>query len=236
MAHKKHEEHEEHENHERYLVTYADMLTLLLALFIVLYAMSSLNKSKYEAFQASFSKKKVTGQPDLTQPNPQKMNVKPKPGHPVILNTGLVALKKDLQTALAQANLSKAAELSLDSTGLSISLTDGVLFTSGQDALLPDGVKVLQVISPRLKDVSYNIVVQGDTDNVPVSNAKFRNNWDLSTARANSVVIYFQDAYHIPGSRLQSVGFADSRPKVPNTSAANQAINRRVVVLVQATS
>jgi chemotaxis protein MotB len=236
MAHQKHEEHEEHENHERYLVTYADMLTLLLALFIVLYAMSSLNKSKYEAFQASFSHKKVTGQPDLTQPNPEKKNVVPKPGHPVITDTGLLALKKDLETALAQAHLTKAAELQVTTEGLSISLTDGVLFDSGQDVLLRDGLTVLNVISPKLRDVGNNIVVEGHTDDVYINNVKFPDNWALSSARANSVVRYFISFDHLPGDRLTSEGFADTRPKVPNTSAANRAVNRRVVVLVQAAS
>jgi chemotaxis protein MotB len=239
MAHKKSHDEEEHENHERYLVTYADMLTLLLALFIVLYAMSSLNKSKYEAFQASFSKKKVTGQPDLTQPNPQKMPVKPKPGHPVITNTGLMALKKDLQSALAAANLSKAADLSIDSNGLSISLTDGVLFNSGQADLLPDGLRVLNVISPKLADkkVGNDIKVEGHTDDVPIKpGGKYADNWELSGARANSVLRYFLVYFHIAPDRLSFQGFADTKPKVANTSEANRAENRRVVVLVQATS
>ena len=124
MSHdrRKHEEHEEHENHERYLVTYADMLTLLLALFIVLYSMSMLNKSKFEAFQSSFKKNKATGQPDITQPNPQKTPVPPKPQPAAITQAELQKLKQDLSGALTKAHLQNAAQLSVDSQGLSVSL------------------------------------------------------------------------------------------------------------------
>lgn len=236
MAHdrRKHEDHEEHENHERYLVTYADMLTLLLALFIVLYSMSMLNKSKFEAFQSSFKKNKATGQPDITQPNPQKTQVPPKPQPAAITQAQLQKLKKDLEGALAKAHLQKAADLTIDSNGLSVSLTDGVLFDSGKAVLLPGGVRVLQVIGPRLTKFSNPIFVRGYTDNVPISNSLYPDNWALSTARAGSVWRFFLLTDHISPDRLFSQGYGDSRPKVPNDTSTHRSENRRVEVLIKA--
>src|SRR3954463_6732570 len=98
---KKHEE-EEHENHERWLVSYADMMTLLFALFVVLYAISSLNKSKIDAFASSLTKQKAVGQPMITTTNPIKAPVEPKPGQPID-RAQLEKLKKELEQALARA-------------------------------------------------------------------------------------------------------------------------------------
>lgn len=231
---RKHEDHEEHENHERYLVTYADMLTLLLALFIVLYSMSMLNKSKFEAFQSSFKKNKATGQPDITQPNPQKTQVPPKPQPAALSQAQLKKLEQDLEGALEKAHLQNAVQMSIDSQGLSVSLTDGVLFDSGQAKLLPGGVQVLQVIGPRLTKFSNPITVQGHTDNQPISNSLYPDNWALSDARSYSVWRFFHVTDHISPDRLSTQEFGDSEPKVPNDTPAHRAENRRVVVLIKA--
>src|SRR4051794_30923676 len=224
MSHdrRKHEEHEEHENHERYLVTYADMLTLLLALFIVLYSMSMLNKSKFEAFQSSFKNHKATGQPDITQPNPQKTEVPPKPQPAAITQAQLEKLKQDLSGALAKAHLQNAAQMTIDSKGLSVSLTDGVLFNSGQAELLTGGKQVLEVIGPRLRKYNDQIQVEGHTDNQPISNSRYPDNWELSTARANSVVRFFLVSDRIAATRLSATGYADSRPKAANDTPAHR--------------
>jgi chemotaxis protein MotB len=237
MAHdrRKQEDHEEHENLERYLVTYADMLTLLLALFIVLYSMSMLNKSKFEAFQSSFKKNKATGQPELTQPNPIRTPAPPKPQPPATITAAqMEKLKEDLTQALAKAHLQNAAQLSINKDGLSVSLTDGVLFDSGQADLLAGGVRVLEVIGPRLTKFNNLIHVEGHTDNQPISNSRYADNWDLSSARAMSVVRYFLWNDHIAGDRLDGTGYADTRPKVANDTPAHRAVNRRVVVLIRA--
>src|SRR3954467_15282460 len=102
MSRKRHEEHEEHENHERWLVSYADMMTLLFALFVVLYAISSLNKSKIDAFASSVTKQKAIGQPAITTPMPVKDIVEPKPGDPMT-RAQLEKLKEELEKALARA-------------------------------------------------------------------------------------------------------------------------------------
>jgi chemotaxis protein MotB len=233
MSKKRHEEHEEHENHERWLVSYADMMTLLFALFVVLYAISSLNKSKIDAFASSMTKNKAIGQPMITTPEPVKDPVTPKPGNP-ITRAQLEKLKKELEQALARAGVSKGAKLEIDSKGLEISLTDGVLYDSGKADLLPNGVKILSVVGPKLKTFDNPVTVEGHTDNNPISNSRYIDNWELSSGRANTVVRFFLGHYHLDPERLQASGFADTRPLVPNDTPAHKATNRRVVVLISA--
>jgi chemotaxis protein MotB len=233
MSKKRHEEHEEHENHERWLVSYADMMTLLFALFVVLYAISSLNKSKIDAFASSVTKQKAIGQPMITTPNPIKDIVEPKPGDP-ITRAQLEKLKKDLEQALARAGVSKGAKLQIDAKGLEISLTDGVLYDSGKADLLPNGVKILDVVGPRLRNFNNAVTVEGHTDNTPISSSRYPDNWELSSARANTVVRFFLGRDHVAPDRLQASGFADTRPLVPNDTPVHKAINRRVVVTIDA--
>jgi chemotaxis protein MotB len=233
VAKKRHEDHEEHENHERWLVSYADMMTLLFALFVVLYAISSLNKSKIDAFASSLTKQKAIGQPAITTPEPIKDPVEPKPGNP-ITRAQLEKLKKELEAALARAGVSKGAKLTIDAKGLEISLTDGVLYDSGKADLLPNGVKILSVVGPRLTSFDNPVTVEGHTDNNPISNSRYVDNWELSSARANTVVRFFLSRYHLDPERLQASGFADTRPLVPNDTPAHKAVNRRVVVTISA--
>jgi chemotaxis protein MotB len=231
VSKRRHEEHEEHENHERWLVSYADMMTLLFALFVVLFAISSLNKSKIEAFASSMTKNKAIGQPAITTPMPVEDPVEPTRGNPVT-RAELEKLKAELEKALARAGVSKGAKVQIDSRGLTVSLTDGVLYESGEAVLLPHGVKILQAIGPKLATFDNPVTVEGHTDNKPIRNPHFEDNWALSSARANTVVRYFLATYHFDPERLQASGFAETRPLVPNDTPAHQAANRRIVVLI----
>ncbi len=233
MSKKRHEEHEEHENHERWLVSYADMMTLLFALFVVLFAISSLNKSKIEAFASSMTKNKAIGQPAITTPMPIEDPVEPKPGNPVT-RAQLEKLKEDLEKALARAGVSKGAKIQIDAKGLEISLTDGVLYNSGEAVLLPNGVKILDVVGPKIGTFDNPVTVEGHTDNAPIKSVRYADNWELSSARANTVVRFFLGKYHVDPNRLTSSGFADTRPIVPNDSDVHRASNRRVVVTISA--
>jgi chemotaxis protein MotB len=233
VSRNRHEDHEEHENHERWLVSYADMMTLLFALFVVLYAISSLNKSKIDAFASSMTKNKAIGQPMITTPEPIKDPVEPKPGNP-ITRAQLEKLKKELEAALARAGVSKGAKLQIDAKGLEVSLTDGVLYDSGKAELLPNGRKILTVIAPKLKSFDSPVQVEGHTDDTPIRNSRYPDNWELSSARANTVVRFFLSDYHLEPERLQASGFADTRPLMPNDNPAHKATNRRVVVVIVA--
>src|ERR1700709_2056412 len=132
-----------------------------------LYAISSLNKSKIDAFASSLTKQKAIGQPMITTTNPIKDPVEPKPGQPVT-RAQLEKLKKELEAALAHAGVSKGAKLQIDAKGLEVSLTDGVLYDSGQAVLLPNGVKILQVIGPKLRPFHKPGDLEAPTDKNPI--------------------------------------------------------------------
>lgn len=235
MSKKKHAEHdEEHENSERWLLTYADMITLLMALFIVLYSMSVLNKSKFEAFQSSLKQSKNTGQPDIKPPAPKPTD-KPQPPEPNTVSHGeLEHLKQALIVALKKVHEEKAATLVIDDRGLAIKLTSGVLFDSGQSILLPEGARVMDALGPELSKIGNNMTIEGHTDNQPINTGPYPTNWELSTSRATTVLRRLLDEYHLTPSHLQANGFADTRPDADNSTVAGRAKNRRVVLLVQA--
>lgn len=233
MSKRRHEEHEEHENHERWLVSFADMMTLLFALFVVLFAISSLNKSKVEAFTSSMTKNKAIGQPAITTPMPIEDPVEPTPGNPVT-RAQLEKLKEDLEKALARAGVGKGAKVQIDAKGLTVSLTDGVLYNSGDATLLPNGRRILEVIGPKLRTFDNPVLVEGHTDDNPIASSRYPDNWELSSARANTVVRFFLTDYDVEPARLQASGFADTRPLVPNDTPAHEATNRRVVVVISA--
>ncbi|HWC36526.1 MAG TPA: flagellar motor protein MotB [Mycobacteriales bacterium] len=218
----------EHDNSERWLLTYADMITLLLALFIVLYSISVVNKSKFDAFTASLHKSKAVGQPEIQHPAPHPTTTPMPPD--TVLHKDLKALEAQLHAALAKAHLTNAATLRINTQGLEVRLTDGVLFNTGKAALLPAGIRVLQAIGPVIAAHSNPVEVRGYTDNVVIKTAQFPTNWELSTARATSVLRYLLDAFHLAPGRMSATGYGETHPLVPNTSAANRARNRRVVV------
>src|ERR1700709_1704869 len=193
------------------------MMTLLFALFVVLFAISSLNKSKIEAFASSMTKNKAIGQPAITTPMPIEDPVDPKPGNPVT-RAQLEKLKEDLEKALARAGVSKGAKIQIDAKGLEISLTDGVLYESGEAVLLPHGVKILQAIGPRLATFDNPGTVDGTTDNKPIRNSRYPDNWELSSARANTVGRFFLAGSPLAPERMQASGFADTHPLVRNDS------------------
>ena len=231
--HKSHllnDQHEdaEHDNSERWLLTYADMITLLLALFIVLYSISVVNKSKFEAFQSSLHQHKATGQPDLAHPAPHPTTTPVPPK--VVQHQDLKELQQQLHEALVKSHLTNAAKLQINSQGLEVQLTDGVLFHTAQATLLPAGIQVLQAIGPVIAAHANPIEVRGYTDNVVIATAQYPTNWELSTARATSVLRYLLDTFALAPARLSATGYADTHPLVANDTPGHRARNRRVVV------
>jgi chemotaxis protein MotB len=242
---------EEHENHERWLVTYADMLTVLMALFIVMFALSVADKTKFEKFAAGMNGdlgngvSLLEGGPGLQQAGDT----------PLDLQSAITALNEkqsrqqaasqerdDLERArqkILQALVAKHMEdkvrFKLDERGLVVTVvTDDVLFALGSATLRPAGNAVLDAIAPALKALPNKVTVEGHTDDLPIS-GRFASNWELSAERATSVLRYLLDDHAVPAKRLSAAGYADQRPLTPNTSSAARSANRRVEVIVLAT-
>ncbi|HOP80496.1 MAG TPA: flagellar motor protein MotB [Armatimonadota bacterium] len=223
----------------RWLLTYADMITLLMAFFIMLYSMSILNLNSFKqvavsirsGFNGPVDSQKQTGA-DLDN------DVKVEQASSHAENLGVPwPVVKSLRKFVKEENLEQAVRLRVDERGLVISLvTDKVLFNKGQAELSPSARKILDGIGDALKKVPNSVCVEGHTCNLPVSSTKYPSNWELSTARATVVVRYLIEKSGIPADRLSAAGYSDRKPLVQNTDENNRALNRRVDLVVLKTA
>jgi chemotaxis protein MotB len=246
---------------ERWLLTYADMITLLMALFIVMFAISSVNTSKFDALQKSlkeaFSGNVVPGgeavlqtggnpkgqeQPKVQPPIPaiqpliQKefdKQQKKRAGQQGSEDEQFKQTKKNIDDYAKQHKLNKKVSTEITRRGLVIRLlTDGVLFDSGEAKIKPGAMPLMQKIGGLLQvDQEHPINVEGHTDNVPIHSSQFPTNWELSTARASSVVRLLI-ADNAPADRLGAVGYAQLHPLASNTTAGGRSRNRRVEIVL----
>ena len=257
-----HVEEEERENHERWLVSYADMITLLAALFIVLFAMSRLDVAKFQAFAKALrqglggdvgafqdSGKSPLGSSAgvVDAPSLGGMALSPRQlGAARLLfadqaqqaaseqKAALSAAKQSIQTALDAQHLSDSVTFRTDARGLIINIvTDQVLFDLGSAQISPAGRKILDALAPTLRNLPNQMGVEGHTDNQPVLGGH-GTNWELSTARATAVLRYLVERQQLPATRVYAAGYGEQRPLVPNDSAAHRATNRRVEIVVLA--
>ncbi len=257
MPSRRRHDEEEHENHERWLITYADMITLLLALFMMLYALSVLDLRKFESFREAFADEKsgtqAQGLPEDHNPAEGDPSVE-IPGVPssiVVASTVAVGdpptadsppkatteqavsdLEQQLRDAVAKAGLADKVSVERDDRGVIVFVTDGVLFNSGGATLLPDGQHLIDGLVPVLAGVGNQLDVQGHTDDRPINSAAFPSNWELSTARATSVLRSLIAQPGISVTRIGASGFADTRPRQPNDTPAGRSANRRVEIVV----
>jgi chemotaxis protein MotB len=233
-----HEEHEEHMD-ESWLVPYADILTLLLALFIILYAASSVDQAKYKAIMETFKSEftgtdNPDGQTGLStapqEPGPQAAPPKVEEKEEK-KDAGLDELKQKLEKYINDNNLSSVIALGDTNRGVELTLTDVVLFDSGSADLKRNFYDTLSGIVGLINTVPNDINIEGHTDNQPIRNSQFASNWELSAARAASVLHFF-DNRNIDPKRLQFTGFGEYQPLFPNDTAEHRQANRRVNIVI----
>ena len=253
---KRHDAHEEHENHERWLITYADMITLLMAFFIMLFTMSQLDLKKFQEFQQGFaghvSGREInlaaeggTGVLDGSPHSQQQILAR---AEQVLNEKAKVDLARDLERhhlervekevtgRVERAGLGAKVGFRLEERGLVVTIvSDDVLFDLGSADLRPKGREVLEGLAGVLRGMPNHVAIEGHTDNIPVS-GRYGSNWVLSTARATSVLSYLLDNHRLPASRLSAAGYADQRPLKPNNSATNRSANRRVEIVILAST
>lgn len=228
--------HEEHENHERWLVSYADFITLLFAFFVVMYSISSVNEGRFRTVSDSIKAAlhPIVSPPAIPTPF-QVGNNKPSSIVPNVVPSRDMAVRR-LQQALKTLQASVRPETVQitepgDST-IVLSLPELVLFESGAATLRAEAMPFLQALAEALIELDRQIKVQGHTDNVPMRSAQFPSNWELSAIRAVMVVRALGELYGVPSQNLSAVGFADSRPVTDNQTPENRAKNRRVEIVV----
>lgn len=236
---------EEHENHERWLVSYADFITLLFAFFVVMYALSSLNEGKYRVMADSVVQAFKEVAPSSADPitlNSQHSEILEGQGLPIGK-----AVREEAAKAVVQQEMKKIATNVLDamaplvqqghvrvtqtSKGITVEINASVLYASGDARLQPGSISSLAAVAAVLAKIDNPIKVEGHTDNLPIRSEAFPSNWELSSARAGSVVRLFVEQGVAP-ARLEAIGYADNKPLDTNASPEGRARNRRVNVLI----
>ncbi len=246
MARKKYEE--EHENYERWLVSYADFITLLFAFFVVMYAISSVNEGKYRilsnslglAFSGITPKAPALKDPvesnALTLPLPISMPV-PSPSQRA--NDAATKREKARMTNIARDILKAMAPLISEgkvrvtqtNRGVSVEINASVLFAPGEARLSAQSEMALRAVAEVLNKVDNDIQVEGHTDNVPINNAMFPSNWELSAVRASSVVRLFLEN-GMNEQRLVAMGHGANQPVDSNETTEGRLRNRRVQLMI----
>jgi chemotaxis protein MotB len=268
--------HEEadHGGGERWLVTYADMLTLLLVLFIVLYAMSIVDTTKFVQLRSGLAAVFNPGSNSISDKSgsitatddggsqtkdditPQLM---PSPASTTILSQQVAAavsanerssaeaqgdrvqtevdefkqIEAAVTAALASQGLAGSAQFNIDERGLVITIvTDTLVFGGNSATLLPGGTKILDSVTPPLLQFTNKVEVDGHTNQQNVSTGPYPSGWELSSARASSVVRYLISRFDFPQSRLSAVGYSDQKPLYPPSDPRSITLNRRVDVVV----
>ncbi|MBS4192170.1 flagellar motor protein MotB [Bacillus sp. FJAT-49705] len=252
MSKRKKKSHDDGHVDESWLLPYADLLTLLLALFIVLFAMSSVDAQKFQELSKAFNSALNGGTGIFEFPSPMpdgemetsstdigekdkgnEAKEKEQKLQQKIDREELEMIQNKVNSYINKNNLGEKLETSLTDEGLLVSIRDNVLFAPGSAEVREEDIKVAKEISDLLvMDPPRNIIISGHTDNVPIGNAPFESNWELSVMRAiNFMKIVLQNENLDPSS-FSAKGFGEFQPVASNDTAEGKSRNRRVEILI----
>ncbi len=210
-----------------WLTTYADMMTLLLSFFVLLFAFSSIDAGNFQAIVRSLqqgfgilqSGTSIIGD-DIAMVSPGDLGLQQ-----------LNSIFDRLATYLDSEAI-PGVSLEMDERGVTIRFADQVFFDLGKADLKPEARRILDSVAPTLKDLPNPIRVEGHTDNLPINNVEFASNWELSVRRATNVVRYLIEEKGFDPENLSAAGYAEYRPLRPNDTPENRALNRRVDIVI----
>ncbi len=243
----------EHENHERWLVSYADFITLLFAFFVLMFASSQTDKSKARQISQAVEKALDNGGKSVSLPpavakilggtvddkgignaqmrgpgGAQRVSKETPPEEVVELTPSLASLTTQLQAEIKAGKV----ELSLEPRGLVVSLKQTAFFPSGADLIDPATYSIVEKLAEALKAVSNPLRIEGHTDSVPIHTARFRSNWELSAARSIAMMELLNKRFGVEGKRMAISGFADTVPETSDDTPEGRAKNRRVDIVI----
>jgi chemotaxis protein MotB len=229
----------DHDNHERWLISYADFITLLFAFFVVMYAISAVSESKYRVLASSlgdaFGKAPADEAPvpqltpatlpsDVRQRTLKQQQALEEQAH-------MTEVASSLMDVMAPLVKEGKVRVTQSRRGVSIEMDANVLFEPGRAELEPQSLAVLRAVAESLKKEPFNLEITGHTDDVPIRNSIFASNWELSAVRATSVVRLLADNGIAP-ERLLAIGREASKPLASNNTAEGRARNRRVELMI----
>ncbi|HEX2892424.1 MAG TPA: flagellar motor protein MotB [Marmoricola sp.] len=259
---------EEHDNHERWMVTYADMVTLLMVLFIILFSMSQVDQKKFDQLKAGLavgfgnSPSIQTGSTSIlqepgqavadaiapqavsldtraTKPSAEKMQADEKAAKLAAAQSEVDRLKELLarfNAALRAHHLEGDVQSSIDSRGLVVSLVSRhVVFEPNLATLSPRGQEVIDTLAPVLRDIPDPLQIDGHTNQVKVKPKFYPTDWELSAARAVTVLRHLNEIDHVPASRMTASAFGHEKPLVDPSKPGSQRINKRVDIVILST-
>ncbi len=248
---------EKKENGERWLLTYSDLITLLMVFFVMLYSISNVNQKEYEALSQSLSEafgtsgKSVNGSiipkgagildggTGLTSKDIKEsgdsQTAKTGEGYNIDTSDGIskeefATLRNNLNNALKDSKLKDKLRITVEDKGMVISLPNDILFDSGEADVKPEMKPILDQVAVLLNSIDSPIQVEGHTDNVPVNNNEYRSNWQLSADRAANVVQYLIENYKVKPERLVAIGYGEYKPVASNKTQEGRMKNRRISI------
>lgn len=221
----------EKENNERWLLTYADLITLLMVFFVLLFAMSKTDAAKFQQLAQSLHS---ALNPSLFQTSGNPMSTSNTGSSNSILESQLFnQITQSITQIESQLNIPQSSiQATMTKEGISVTVSGALLFYNGTNQIKPDGITLLQKLGPILHGIPNNVRVEGYTDDVPVDTSQYPTNWELSAARAVSVVRYLSEVDQIDPGRLSAVGYGQFHPIVPNDSRQHREENRRAVIVI----
>jgi chemotaxis protein MotB len=244
MARKKKQKHEEEHVDESWLLPYADLLTLLLALFIVLFAMSSVDAQKFQMLARAFNSTFTGGTGVLEYPSPipdgemekldQENEKNPeKEKQETLEQEKLKEIQKKVNAYIAANSLETQLKTTLTDEGLLITILNDIFFDSGNSSIRKKDEQLAKEISKLLvMNPPRNIIVSGHTDNVPIQNAEFESNWHLSVMRAVNFMKLLLENGQLDPRAFSAKGFGEYNPVADNKTKEGQQKNRRVEILI----
>jgi chemotaxis protein MotB len=240
-------QHPEHENHERWLVSYADFITLMFAFFVVMFASSQTDKARAQRVSDSVSDalnkggvasavheilggtvdEKGKGNAQMKGPGGSEKSTSERSVLAELLPS-LQFLNKELQDEISSGKI----EMHLEPRGLVLSLRQATFFPSGEDSIDPKTYAIVEKIADTVRQLPNPVRLEGHTDSIPIHTARFHSNWELSAARSIAMMELLSERFAVPRQRMAIAGFADTAPLDSNDTAEGRAHNRRVDVVI----
>ncbi len=247
---------EKEPNHERWLISYADFITLLFAVFVTLYAMSQTDKRKMDQLVASLresfgmvktgaaaEKMSLIETTDLRSiPSVRQQVITPGMRNAAATGRELGQataqdfrqIKAAIEENLKRYGAQNKVNVDVTKRGLVVSLKEAGFFDSGDDTVKQESLPLLAMVGRSLSGYANPVRIEGNTDNVPIHSARFRSNWELSTARATNIVHYLIENYRFQPGKISAVGYGEFRPMADNGTELGRARNRRVDIVLLA--
>jgi len=218
----------DHENLERWLLTYADLITLLLAFFIVMYSMSQLDAKKFGKMSQALSGVLKGGTLAIKKGD----DIGAEPGKGVLQVGALKSIGEKIEKTFTSRGENRLVNTEMTERGLVIHIMETALFKEGSAKLEARAKMILNIVAENIAGLPNHIRVEGHTDNKPINTYQYPSNWELSSARATQVVRYLSDNHGLAPDMISALGYGEYRPIKPNNSAENRAQNRRVDIVV----